>query len=61
MDLGWTYRVNIDEIYPFEDKPKKRGVRLRVTVLTMSRVYEASQKEQSPKLNQASQKAKCLA
>jgi len=37
IGLGWTYRITIDEIYPFEENPKKHGVRLRVEVLTMRR------------------------
>lgn len=44
MDSGWTYQVSIDEIYSIEDRPRSRGVRLRVAVLTMSRGYEAARK-----------------
>lgn len=36
LDLGWTFRVTIDEVYNFEDKPKKLGCRLSVDVLTMA-------------------------
>jgi hypothetical protein len=46
---GWTYRVTVDEIYTPEDHPRKRGVKLRVEVLTMSRTTEArKQKQTSP-------------
>ena len=41
LAAGWTYRVTIDEIYPFQENRRKHGVRLRVEVLTMSRVTEA--------------------
>jgi len=41
LAAGWTYRVTIDEIYAFRENRKKHGVRLRVEVLTMSRVTEA--------------------
>jgi HIRAN domain-containing protein len=41
---GWTYRVTIDEIYPFKENRKKHGVRLRVEVLTMSRKTEERKK-----------------
>ena len=40
LAIGWTYRVTIDEIYPFVENRKKHGVRLRVEVLTMSRKTE---------------------
>jgi len=33
---GWTFRVTIDEIYPFEENRKKHGVKMRVDVLTMA-------------------------
>jgi hypothetical protein len=36
LDLGWTFRVTIDELYHFEDKPDKLGCRLRVDVLGMA-------------------------
>ena len=38
---GWTYRVTIEEIYPFAENRRKHGVKLRVEVLTMSRRTEA--------------------
>jgi hypothetical protein len=44
---GWTYRVTIDEIYPFEEDRRKHGVKLRVEVLTMSRVTEARNQEKA--------------
>jgi HIRAN domain len=36
LDLGWTFRVSLGEIYHFEDKPKKLGCRLNVDVLSMA-------------------------
>jgi hypothetical protein len=47
LESGWTYRVTIEEIYPFEENRKKLGVRLRVEVLTMSRVTEARKRRQA--------------
>jgi hypothetical protein len=47
LESGWKYWVTIDEIYPFEENQKKHGVRLRVEVLTMSRVTEARKKRQA--------------
>jgi len=44
LEIGWTYRVTIDEIYPFKDEPRRQGVRLRVEVLTMGRVTEKRKK-----------------
>ncbi len=41
LAAGWTYRVSVDEIYPFSENRRKHGVRLRVEVLTMSRKTEA--------------------
>jgi hypothetical protein len=41
LAIVWTYRVTIDEIYPFAENRRKHGVRLRVEVLTMSRKTEA--------------------
>jgi hypothetical protein len=44
LAIGWTYRLTIDEIYPFKENRKKHGVRLRVEVLTMSRKTEERKK-----------------
>lgn len=41
LAAGWTYRVTIDEIYPFKENRRNHGVRLLVEVLSMSRVTEA--------------------
>jgi len=41
LGIGWTFRVTIEEIYSFEDKPNEYGVKLRLEVLTMSRRTEA--------------------
>ena len=42
LAIGWTYRVTVDEIYPFRETRSKYGVRLRVEVLTMSIKTEAN-------------------
>jgi hypothetical protein len=47
LALGWTYRVTIDEIYPFEENHRKHGVKLRVEVLTMSRTTEARKQKKT--------------
>jgi hypothetical protein len=47
LAAGWTYRVTIDEIYMFREDRKKHGVRLRVEVLTMSRVTEARKQKRA--------------
>ena len=47
LAIGWSYRVTIDEIYPFRDEPKKQGVKLRVEVLTMSRRTEEREKREA--------------
>lgn len=49
LATGWTYLVTIDEIYPFEEDHKKRGVRLRVEVLTMSRRTEERKRRAAAK------------
>jgi hypothetical protein len=36
LAIGWTYRVTIDEIYSMPEDENKRGVRMRVEVLTMA-------------------------
>ncbi len=36
LAIGWTFRVTIDEIYPFKENRGRFGVRLRVDVLTMA-------------------------
>ncbi len=46
LAAGWTYRVTIDEIYPFSENRRKHGVRLRVEVLTMSRKTEAQRNKE---------------
>ena len=51
LAIGWTYRVTIDEIYAFEDKPKNLGVRLRVEVLTMSHATGKRKKPEAKKPN----------
>lgn len=50
---GWTYRVTIDEIYPFKENHKKHGVRLRVEVLTMSHKTEERKKRAAQSAVQA--------
>jgi hypothetical protein len=47
---GWTYRVTVDEIYPFAENHRKHGVKLRVEVLTMSRTTEARKRKNAAKL-----------
>jgi hypothetical protein len=47
LAIGWTYRVTIDEIYPYQEDSRKHGVRLRVSVLTMSRTTEARKLKRS--------------
>lgn len=42
---GWTYRVTVDEIYPFAENHRKHGIKLRVDVLTMSRTTEARRRK----------------
>ena len=49
LAIGWTYRVTIDEIYPFKENRTKHGVRLRVEVLTMSRKTEEREKRAASK------------
>ena len=45
LAIGWTYLVTIDEIYPFKENRRKRGARLTVEVLTMSRNTEKRKKQ----------------
>jgi hypothetical protein len=40
LTSGRTYRVTIDEIYPFKANNRMQGVRLRVEVMTMRRKTE---------------------
>lgn len=47
LDTGWTFRTTIDDIYPFEENPRKHGVRLRFEVLTRSQGFEASARKNS--------------
>ncbi len=48
MDIstGWTFRVTVDEIYSFDDKPQDRGCRIRMGVLTMSKRTKDRRKKQ---------------
>ena len=54
LAIGWTYRVTIEEIYPFKENRSKHGVRLRVEVLTMSRKTEERKKRAAAKAQAAS-------
>jgi hypothetical protein len=36
LEIGWTFRVTIAELYPFQENKTKLGVKLRVEVLTMA-------------------------
>ena len=44
LETGWIFRTTIDDIYPFEENPRKHGVRLRLEVLTRGNGLETTHK-----------------
>lgn len=46
LTAGWTFRATIDDIYPFEENPRKHGVRVRLRVLTTGQEVEANRKKE---------------
>ena len=47
LETGWTFRTTIDDIYPFDENPRKHGVLLHFEIVSTSPGFEAGARRNS--------------